>query len=157
MRPLLFSMVLALLTGCTSQNTLFEEHQSVGEDMVWQPSEPITFTIDVKENKHPFEMAVAVRYANGYPFDKLPIYMTETNPAGESVRKDIDVIIQPTPGEYLGEKGMDIIDLEQTIDADKEFPTFGKYTYTLIPNVDDPSGFPLLMEIGLILRDPQQK
>ena len=157
MRPLLFILALALLTGCTPQKTLFEEHKSVGEDMVWQPSEPITFTIDVKENKHAYELAVAVRYANGYPFDRLPVYITETNPAGESVRKDIDIIIQPKPGEYLGEKGFDIIDLEQVIEANKEFPTFGKYTYTIIPNVDDPSGFPLLMEIGLVLRDPQQK
>ena len=157
MRIHLLALALALLTGCTSSNKLFEEHITVGEDMVWQPSEPITFTIDVKENKHAYELALAVRYANGFPYDRLPVFMTETNPNGESVRKDIDLIIQPKPGEYLGEKGFDIIDLEQVIDANKEFPTFGKYTYTLIPDIDDPSGFPLLMEIGLILRDPQQK
>ena len=46
---------------------------------------------------------------------------------------------------------------EELIDTNKEFPEFGKYSYTLMPNIDDPSGFPLLMEIGLILRDPQQK
>jgi hypothetical protein len=43
------------------------------------------------------------------------------------------------------------------IDAQKEFPTFGKYTYTLIPDTDDPAGFPLMMEVGLILRDTQKK
>jgi gliding motility-associated lipoprotein GldH len=157
MRQLLLLSAILILVGCSSSNTLFEEHQSVGDDLVWQPSEPITFTIDVKENKHAYEMAVAVRYANGYPFDKLPIYLIETGPSGESVRKDIDIIIQPEPGEYLGEKGLDIIDLEHVVDTNKEFPEFGKYTYTLMPNIDDPSGFPLLMEIGLILRDPQQK
>lgn len=98
-------------------------------------------------------MAVAVRYSNGFPYDKLPVYITETDPNGESVRKDIDLVIQPKPGEYLGEKGLDIIDLEQVIDTHKEFPSFGKYTYTIVPNIEDPSGFPLLMEIGLILRD----
>lgn len=157
MRIHLLILALAFLNGCASSNTLFEEHQSVGEDLVWQPGEPITFTIDVKENKHPYQMSIAVRYANGFPYDRLPVFLTETNPNGESVRKDIEIIIQPKPGEYLGEKGFDIIDLEQVIDTQKAFPTFGKYTYTLIPNIDDPSGFPLLMEIGLVLRDPQQK
>lgn len=157
MRNTIAILALAILAGCSSTKTIFEEHQSVGEDLVWQPSEPITFTIDINENKHPYQLLLAVRYANGYPFDKLPIYITETNPQGESLRKDVDVIIQPKPGEYLGEKGFDIIDLEQVVDANKVFPTFGKYTYTLVPNIDDPSGFPLLMEIGLILRNPQQK
>ena len=157
MRNLLLLATFTVLAGCNSSKTLFEEHQSIGEDMVWQPSEPITFTIDVSENKHDYELAVAVRYANGFPYNKLPIFITETNPNGESVRKDIELIIQPTPGEYLGEKGFDIIDLEQVIDAQKEFPTFGKYTYTLIPDTDDPAGFPLMMEVGLILRDTQKK
>ena len=157
MSKLLFLPAIALIASCSSSNTLFEQHESVGEDLVWQPREPITFTIDVKENKHAYEMTVAVRYANGYPYDKLPIYMTETNPNGESIRKDIDILIQPNPGEYLGEKGFDIIDLEQVIDTKKEFPEFGKYTYTLIPGIDDPDGIPMLMEIGLIVRDPQQK
>lgn len=157
MKHILYLSALILLAACTSGRTIFEKHQSVGDDLVWQPSEPITFTIDIAENKHAFELALAVRYANGFPYDKLPVYLTETAPSGESVRKDIDLVIQPTPGEYLGEKGLDIIDLEQVIDTQKKYPTFGKYTYTLLPAIDDPSGFPLLMEIGLILRDPQQK
>lgn len=156
MRHLLFFTAVIIITGCSSSKTIFEQHESVGEDLVWQPSEPISFSIDIKENKHAYELAVAIRYADGFPFDKLPIYLIETGPNGESVRKDIDILIQPKPGEYLGEKGLDIIDLEQVIDTNKEFPEFGKYSYTLMPNIDDPSGFPMLMEIGLILRDPQQ-
>jgi gliding motility-associated lipoprotein GldH len=132
---------------------MFEEHRSVGEEMTWEAAEPITFEIYVKENKHPYEMAVAIRYAHGFPFNKLPIQMTETNPQGESVRRDLEIMIQPNPGEYLGEKGFDIIDLEQIIDREKEFPTFGKYTYTLVPVDNDEHGFPLIMEIGLVLKD----
>jgi hypothetical protein len=62
-------------------------------------------------------------------------------------------MIQPSPGKYLGEKGFDIIDLEQVIDREKEFPTFGKYTYTLSPVDNDEHGFPLIMEIGIVLKD----
>ncbi|MFM7726036.1 MAG: hypothetical protein ACKO7B_05010 [Flavobacteriales bacterium] len=155
-RIILFAALTASI-GCASHVTLYEEHQSVGDDLIWQPVEAISFTIDVTENKHAYEMAVAVRYADGYPFDKLPIHLTETDPSGESVRKDIDILIQPKPGDYLGEKGFDIIDLEPVIDGNKEFPTFGKYTYTLVPAIDDEVGIPMLMEIGLVLRDTQQK
>ena len=153
MKLVVHCILLLLLIGCNSAKVMFEEHRSVGEEMTWEATEPITFDIDVKENKHPYEMAVAIRYANGFPFNKLPIQMTETNPQGESVRRDLEIMIQPNPGEYLGEKGFDIIDLEQIIDREKEFPTFGKYTYTLVPVDNDEHGFPLIMEIGLVLKD----
>jgi gliding motility-associated lipoprotein GldH len=153
MKLVVNSILLLLLAGCNSAKVMFEEHHSVGEDMTWETSEPITFEIDIKENKHPYEMAVAIRYAHGFPFNKLPIQMTETNPQGGSVRRDLEIMIQPKPGEYLGEKGFDIIDLEQIIDTEKEFPTFGKYTYTLVPVDNEEHGFPLIMEIGLVLKD----
>jgi gliding motility-associated lipoprotein GldH len=153
MKLVVNSILLLLLAGCYSAKVMFEEHRSVGEDMTWETSEPITFEIDVKENKHPYEMAVAIRYAHGFPFNQLPIQMTETNPQGGSVRRDLEIKIQPKPGEYLGEKGFDIIDLEQIIDTEKEFPTFGKYTYTLVPVDNEEHGFPLIMEIGLVLKD----
>lgn len=140
--------------SCNSAKIIFEEHRSVGEDMMWQTREPITFEVDVKENKHSYELALAVRYSDGYPFDKLPIYMTETSPQGETVRKDVDILIQPRKGEYLGEKSFDLIDLQQVIDSKKEFPTFGKYTYTLMPANNNLDGYPLILEIGLVLTDP---
>ena len=153
MKLVVHCILLLLLIGCNSAKVMFEEHRSVGEEMTWEATEPITFEIYVKENKHPYEMAVAIRYAHGFPFNMLPIQMTETNPQGESVRRDLEIMIQPNPGEYLGEKGFDIIDLEQIIDREKEFPTFGKYTYTLVPVDNDEHGFPLIMEIGLVLKD----
>ena len=153
MKLVAYSILLLLLVGCNSAKVIFEEQRSVGDDMTWKSSEPITFEIEVKENKHPYEMAVAIRYTDGFPFNKVPIQMTETSPQGESIRRDLEIMIQPRPGEYLGEKGFDIIDLEQIIDTEKEFPTFGKYTYTLVPVDNDEHGFPLIMEIGLVLKD----
>jgi gliding motility-associated lipoprotein GldH len=153
MKLIAHTFLLLLLVGCNSGKVIFEKHTSVGDDMIWQSSEPITFVIDINANKHPYQLAVAIRYADGFPFDKIPMYITETNPDGESVRKDVDIVIQPRPGEYLGEKGFDIIDLEQIVDSKKEFPTFGKYTYTLVP-VDNVQGdYPLIMEVGLTLKD----
>jgi gliding motility-associated lipoprotein GldH len=154
MKIILYTITALAVMSCNSAKTIFEEHRSVGEDMTWQTDEPITFEVDVKENKHSYELAVAVRYSDGFPFDKLPIHMIETSPQGESVRKDIDIMIQPSKGEYLGEKGLDIIDLEQVVDTKKEFPTFGKYTYTLIPSESNHDAYPLILEIGLVLKDP---
>jgi len=157
MKLVILSLIILLLMSCNSSKVIFEEHQSVGEDKTWQVEEPITFELDVKENKHAYELAIAVRYAHGFPFDKLPIYLIETSPEGESVRRDIDILIQPKKGEYLGEKGFDIIDLEQIIDSHKDFPTFGKYAYTLIPVDNGLDGYPLILEVGLTLKDPVSK
>jgi gliding motility-associated lipoprotein GldH len=153
MRPLLFSLALALLAGCTSQNTLFEEHQSVGEELEWSANEPLSFAIDIKENKHPYELALAVRCASGYPYDKLMLHVTETNPQGESVRRDLEVPIRDAKGDFYGEKGFDIIDIEYVIDSGKEFPTFGQYTYTLEAAMPEIDPVVYIMELGLVLRD----
>jgi gliding motility-associated lipoprotein GldH len=153
MKLFAYTLLLILLVGCNSNAVIFEKHISVGDDMIWESSESITFEVDINSNKHPYQLLVAIRYADGFPFDKIPMYLTETNPEGESVRKDVDIVIQPRPGEYLGEKAFDIIDLEQIVDSKKEFPTFGKYTYTLVPVDNGQGDFPLIMEVGLVLKD----
>lgn len=156
MRLLLSYLTLALLAGCTSSKTLFEEHQSVGEELEWSANEPLSFVIDIKENKHPYELALAVRCASGYPYDKLMLHVTETNPQGESVRRDVEVPIRNANGDFYGEKGFDIIDIEYVIDTKKEFPTFGKYTYTLEAAMPEIDPVVYVMELGFILRDVQK-
>ncbi len=156
MRLLLSCLTLALLAGCTSSKTLFEEHQSVGEELEWSANEPLSFVIDIKENKHPYELALAVRCASGYPYDKLMLHVTETNPQGESVRRDVEVPIRNANGDFYGEKGFDIIDIEYVIDTKKEFPTFGKYTYTLEAAMPEIDPVVYVMELGFILRDVQK-
>lgn len=156
MRNTIALLALALLAGCTSSKTLFEEHQSVGEELEWSANEPLSFVIDIKENKHPYELALAVRCASGYPYDKLMLHVTETNPQGESVRRDVEVPIRNANGDFYGEKGFDIIDIEYVIDTKKEFPTFGKYTYTLEAAMPEIDPVVYVMELGFILRDIQK-
>ena len=152
MRTLLSCLVLVFIVSCTSQNTFFKEHQSVGEELEWSANEPLSFVIDIKENKHPYELALAVRCASGYPYDKLLLHATETNPQGESVRRDVEVPIRDAKGDFYGEKGFDIIDIEYVIDSKKEFPTFGKYTYTLEAAMPEIDPVVYVMELGLVLR-----
>jgi gliding motility-associated lipoprotein GldH len=154
-RPsLLLIFVIALIfTSCNGSKTIFEEHQKFGEDYYWYQKDAKTFVIDVQENRHPFEFVLAFRCASSYLYDKAILQITETDPAGNKVRHDVDIQIRDAKGEFIGEKGFDIIDIEHVLDAKKEFPVFGKYTYDIRQVMPEIDPLQFCMEVGLIVRD----
>lgn len=148
----------ALITGllffsCNNQKAIFDENQSFGEDLTWYQKDIKTFVIDIKENRHPYEFILNFRYASGYFFDKALLQMTETDPLGNKTRRDIDLVIRDSKGEFIGDKGYDIIDLEFVIDAKKEYKVFGKYTYEISQVMPDIDPLQFCMEIGLAVRE----
>lgn len=156
-RPFHILFILLAISGlisCNDQKTIFEEHQELSPDLEWRKADKKTFVIDIKENSHPVEFLIAFRCGSGYGYDRLPVRIKETAPDGTTISRDMDIQVRKPDGEFLGEKGYDIIDIEQMIDSQKQFPTFGKYTYTIehmAPGVDV---LDYALEIGLIVRDP---
>lgn len=153
---LLILLIYSGLTSCSDQNIIFEEHQDLSPEYTWKKEDVKTFVIDIQQNAHPFEFSIALRVASGYAYPNLPVRIKEIAPDGSVVSRDMDIMVRDSKGDFLGDKGYDIIDIEQVIDAKKSFPTFGKYTYTIehmAPGIDV-LDFP--MEIGLIVRDNQK-
>jgi gliding motility-associated lipoprotein GldH len=153
---LVLSSIL-ILSSCDSRRILYQERLSFGEEMVWKKSDTKTFTIEVKENKHPFELVLELRYITAYPYDKLLLHIFETDPSGKKIRKDVDVQIRESNGEFIGDKGLDIIDLEFILDGNKAYPSFGTYTYEISQVMPEVETLPGVMEIGLILRDQEKE
>jgi gliding motility-associated lipoprotein GldH len=149
---ILFFATLAI-TSCDAGRVLYREYVDVGEDYEWSMNEPLTFVMDVSENKHAYELALAVRVGSSYPYDKLLLHVTEQSPSGESIRRDVEIPVRNASGEFYGEKGFDLIDIEYILDASKEFPTFGRYTYTLEPAMPEIDPVVYVVELGVILRD----
>ncbi|MFN5619769.1 MAG: hypothetical protein ACK478_00565 [Flavobacteriales bacterium] len=155
-----FSCAVLMVVGigaCNEGRVLYSEYKSVGEEYEWASNEAIRFDVDVAENKHAYELVLAVRVGSGYPYDKLMLQVTEESPAGESVRRDVEVPIRNAAGEFYGEKGFDLIDIEYVLDDSKEFPTFGKYSYRLVPSMPEIDPVVYVVELGMILRDKPVK
>ena len=125
--------------------------------MIWNQTDAKVFKIDVQENKHPFELVIDFRYMTAYPYDKLLLEVMEIKPGGEKIRHDVDIPVREANGEFIGDKGFDIIDLEFVFDSNLQYPTFGTYTYEIRQVMPEIEILPGVMEIGLILRDKEKK
>jgi gliding motility-associated lipoprotein GldH len=160
MKPIQYLIFLFLIIAqisCDQRKVHFKEHISFGEEMIWKQTDVKTFKIDVKENKHPYEMVIDFRYMTAYPYDKLLLEVLETKPNGEKIRHDVDILVRDSKGEFIGDKGLDIIDLEFIYDDNLEFPSFGTYTYEIRQVMPEIEILPGVMEIGMILRDKETK
>lgn len=150
---LLALMGIVMLSSCTDKNIIFKEYQKFS-DNEWHRDDKKTFDLHIDDNRYPKQMVLTFRYATGYQFDKVRMRMTETNPDGERTLRDIEFNVRDEKGEFIGDKGFDIIDLEYELESNKHFPFHGDYTYTFEHTM--PQGIETLhyaMEIGLIVKE----
>jgi gliding motility-associated lipoprotein GldH len=150
------TLVSICFTSCQPKDVLFTTHVACSDNLEWRKDQPITIKVPVNQNAYPLRFYVNFRYATGYRYDKLMLRMTETTPEGEITKKDIDIPIRDEKGEFIGEKGFDIIDLEYEVDAKKQYPMHGEYTYVfeqMMPGIDV---LHYAMELGVTVKDRKQ-
>ncbi|MFN0032421.1 MAG: hypothetical protein ACKVOR_09695 [Flavobacteriales bacterium] len=154
---LAMTVAVILLAGCDNGKgeTIYEEHKELSPNFEWKKSDIRTFEIAINDNTRPLEFALALRYASGYYYPTLPVRITEVDPDGNKVMTDLDIPIRDEKGEFIGEKGYDIIDTEHLISSKKVFPVHGKYTYTIEHMLPDEVA-DYVMEIGIVVRKQQE-
>jgi len=155
-QSLIIYLIFSTMLACSDKKVIFEEHQELSAEYTWIKEDIKTFVIDIQQNAHPMEFSIALRCATGYAYPNLPVRIKETAPDGSVVSRDMDIIVRDEDGAFLGDKGYDIVDIEQVIDAKKSYPSFGKYTYTIEQMAPEMEVLDYAMEIGLIVRDTQK-
>jgi gliding motility-associated lipoprotein GldH len=140
------------LVACNGENIVFEEHKECSDNLEWRASEPVTIKIPVQNNSEPYQLFFTFRYATGYRFDRASVRIRETDPSGESLVYDLDIPVRDAKGEFIGEKGFDIIDLEYPIDLKKMYGMHGDYMYTIEQRMSGVDTLHFAMEAGLILK-----
>jgi gliding motility-associated lipoprotein GldH len=157
MAHLLFVAFSIGIASCDNTEVHYSGSKKFGEDYYWYKSDKPVFEVDIKQNSHPVELVLHLRYASSYLYDKALLKITETDPTGEKIRRDVDIAIRDAKGEFIGDKGFDIIDLEYVLDASKQYPQFGKYSYEIEQDMPDVDPLEFVMEIGLKVRDVPKK
>jgi gliding motility-associated lipoprotein GldH len=152
MNKLLILFISISCLACNNANNLFEEHQKLSDNYEWKKDDKRTFTIEITDNSKPLELAVAFRCATGYMYDKALLRITEVGPQNTKMRYDVDVPVRNEKGEFFGEKGFDIVDIEYVFDRAKFYPGHGTYTYTIEQDMPEVDPLHYAMEVGLILR-----
>jgi gliding motility-associated lipoprotein GldH len=142
-----------ILCSCSNEKVYFEKNIALDADYTWNQTNIVSFDIPIQENSHPHQLSLNFRYATGYRYDKLSIRITTITPEGVKVISDYDIPVRDSNGEFIGEKGYDIIDLNYVLDPAIQFPVHGDYRYTIEQRMPDAT-LDYVLEIGLKVSDP---
>ncbi|MFM7103925.1 MAG: hypothetical protein ACKOW8_00275, partial [Flavobacteriales bacterium] len=123
------------------------------DDHIWKNNPFPEITLDVQSNQKPWQLKMWLRFNAALPISVLPVRIYEISPDGSEVSIDREIRLRDSEGELLGDKGLDIVDLEMIIDEQRNYPTFGKYRYRLAHRLETIEELPGIMDIGLSLID----
>ncbi len=151
MNRLLIVLAIAIgLIACQPEGRIYVEHQELSSKVSWSKEDVREFKVPIIDNSIAYDMSLAFRYVNGFPYQVLKVKVTEISPSGKEMIKSYDLKVREENGEYIGEPGLDIWDSDHLIEPNKKYEETGTYTYVLEHNMpDDPLSF--AMEIGVIL------
>ncbi|MDZ4823117.1 MAG: gliding motility lipoprotein GldH [Flavobacteriales bacterium] len=137
--------------SCNEKGVIFEEHQELSANIQWDKSDKKTFVIPVNDNSKPYQFTLSFRYATGFQFQNMKMRITEKDPDGSTMIRDLDFRVRDEEGKFMGDAGYDIIDLDYVLEQEKKFPILGNYTYTIEHTMPtDPVHY--AMEVGLVVR-----
>lgn len=147
MKNILLLVVLSAFLWSCNPHKIYEEHQELSKNLVWEKTKKLTFEVDVTEDTIPYTISLALRYISGFPYKTLPIQLTITSPSGISTTKVYSLVVIDEKGDYIGDGAGDYWDLMQEIEKNSALE---KGTYTFVAEhamVNNP--VPFVMELGL--------
>lgn len=153
-RLLLLSLVVACvsLAACGDDRLIFSEAQKFQGELEWRKSDVKIFEIPIEQTNEKSEMILTFRCATGFLYDKMLIRMIETAPDGRQVDRLIEVPVRNDKGEFYGDKGFDIVDIEFPLDMAKSFEMKGIWKYSFQHEMPVEESVDFLMELGVLLR-----
>jgi gliding motility-associated lipoprotein GldH len=152
---LALASVAIVLVSCSDKREFYNETQKFEGDLEWKKSDVKLFEIPIEQTNEKCEMLLSFRCATGFLYDKMLIRMIETAPDGRQVDRLIEIPVRNDKGEFYGDKGFDIVDIEFPLDLAKSFDMKGiwKFSFTQEMPFEESVDFP--MELGVILRHPK--
>ncbi len=147
--------MLALAIGilsCKDQSSLYFEHD-FGKEMIWK--DPIEWDWNVQQNAHTYTLHLDLQCAVHYPYDKLPIEWTETDPLGNKVSHEMDIIIRNADGTFNGDKALDYLNFDIDLSTSHQYQQFGTYHYTLAQKIGPHMEAPYMVEFEITAKENQ--
>jgi gliding motility-associated lipoprotein GldH len=151
MKKIILTVFVGLsLLSCQSEDRVFSDNQELSPSVEWLKSDVKTFTVPVENIEDQYNLSLAFRFTEGFPYKILKVKVTEISPSKKESSKEYDLKIVNEKGEYIGEPGLDIWDSEHLIEENLKYTEKGKYTYK-IEHVMPTDVVNMAMEIGVVL------
>jgi gliding motility-associated lipoprotein GldH len=145
----ILAMLLFSFSACTPDGRVFSDNQVLSPEIEWHKADVKTFQVPLVADKK-YNVAIAFRFANGFPFRSAMVNMEITSPSGETSSQACELVVRQENGDYIGEAGFDIWDSEHQVLTNHSVTETGNYTFKLSHAMaQDPLNF--AMEIGLLV------
>lgn len=143
------AMLLFSISACTPDGRVFSDNQALSPEIEWLKSDVKTFQVPLETEKE-YNVSIAFRFANGFPFRSAMVNMVIVSPSGETSSQICELVVRQENGDYIGDAGFDIWDSEHQVLKNHSFSEEGIYTFRIgHAMAQDPLNF--AMEIGLVV------
>jgi len=149
MKKVLIFAVLALLLFSCNPGRMYEKHLGT-PGLEWEKSDKKKFSVDITDTNVKYDIIIAVRHAQGFPYKYLHVDMKSITPSNKESSRIYELEVIDDGNQYKGEGMGDIWDLEVPVEKDVTFKEAGTYVFEIEhKEQNDPVAF--IMEIGLII------
>jgi gliding motility-associated lipoprotein GldH len=141
-------IIILFFVSCSSDN-IFEKHEKMDGNK-WLKSKVLTFEVPIEDTSSVYNISLAIRHAEYYPFANILIGINQITPSGEERYKDFDLKLRNADGSFIGDGSGDIWDTELLVYDKISFNTKGIYKFMVenhMPNVETEG----IMEVGFLV------
>ncbi len=143
-----FLLTTIVFFSCGKKN-IFEKHETI-ENSTWNKNKVITFDVPINNIGKKYNIYIAVRHSEVYPFDNLYVGVDIYTPSGDKRSKDYYLELRNEDRSFKGDVLGDIWDVKVLIMKNASFTKEGVHKFE-ISNLMQYPNIPDVMEIGLIV------
>jgi len=128
-KAILFTISVALFSGCSNDNTVFEGKKDFKKGY-WLWQEPVIFEFSVPDAGQKYNLSYFIRNSIDYEHYNLYLKHFIEDSAGNVISKKLNnvLLFEPKTGKPIGDGIGDIFNLKKDFLTDFTFPSAGQYT-----------------------------
>lgn len=156
MKHLLVAAILIMLISCDS-GRVYEENKDF-EEAFWQKDSVPAFTFEIKDVSVAYNILINIRNGFDYPFYNLYYQYELKDSLGNAIEKDMQEILlfDAKTGEPLGSGLGDLLDHQQPVLSNFQFPFEGDYTIEFT-HFMRPDTLPMILSVGARIEKAEPK
>jgi gliding motility-associated lipoprotein GldH len=146
-----FFIIFFITIGFIScgKKPIFEKHEKI-DNSTWNKDKVFFFEVPITDTRKNYDVFIAVRHSEVYPFDNLYVGVDIYTPSGDKRSKDYYLEMRNEDRSYKGDVLGDIWDVKVMIMKNASFNSKGIHKFE-IHNLMQYVNVPDVMEIGLIV------
>jgi gliding motility-associated lipoprotein GldH len=133
MKNIIILLIALLLCSCGNKK-VFEINIEM-EDNEWKMNKTLTFDVPIDDTASFYNVYIPVRHIDNYPYDGLLVNVTLNTPTGEERSKNYKLQLRDENGNFKGDAGGDIWDIDVPIMEKIKFNSTGTYKFTIENNM----------------------